>query len=156
MSMADRVHRELDAMDEPGTRQTAQAFGATLFGPAGLDGNLESYYAPDNSYISSVLDTRKGIPISLSTVGILVAKRLGLPVVGIGMPTHFLLGFEREGGHVLIDPFNRGSIITPVSCKLRLEQIGRDLEGLVSGAGSDQNHVAQDRGQSVPRVPAER
>ena len=122
--MAEQVQRELDALDEPSVRQTAQAFGATLFGPAGLDGNLESYYDPDNSYISSVLDTKKGIPISLSTVGILVAKRLDLPVVGIGMPTHFLLGFEHEGGHVLIDPFNRGSIITSVSCKLRLEQIG--------------------------------
>ena len=122
--LARDVQDQLDTTGAISPRRVAQIFGSTLFGKNGLSGNLESYYDPDNSYLNRVLDTRKGIPISLCATGLLVAKRLSLPMVGIGMPTHFLLGYDKGNGHVLIDPFNRGAVVTPISCKLRLEQIG--------------------------------
>lgn len=55
-----------------------------------LRGNNDDYYTPDNSYLDRVLATGKGIPISLCAIAILVARRLELPVAGVGSPGHFL------------------------------------------------------------------
>ena len=55
-----------------------------------LRGNNVDYYAPENSYLDCVLSSGQGIPISLCTVAILVARRLELPVAGVGSPGHFL------------------------------------------------------------------
>lgn len=63
---------------------------ATVLQEAGLRGNRNDYYAPENSYLQCVLATGLGIPISLASVAILVGRRLELPVYGIGSPGHFL------------------------------------------------------------------
>jgi regulator of sirC expression with transglutaminase-like and TPR domain len=66
------------------------AFAEILYRKHHLRGNSSDYYAPENSYISHVLATGLGIPISLCSVAILIARRLELPVSGIGTPGHFL------------------------------------------------------------------
>ena len=58
---------------------------------AGFHGNTEEYYDPRNSYLNEVLDRRTGIPITLSTVYIEVARRGGLEVEGVGLPGHFIV-----------------------------------------------------------------
>ena len=62
-----------------------------LFDELGFTGNREDYYDPRNSYLNDVLDRRLGIPISLSLVYVEVGKRAGAPLVGVGMPQHFLV-----------------------------------------------------------------
>ncbi len=96
-----------------------------LFDELGFRGNLEEYYDPRNSFLNDVLDRRVGIPISLSTVYLEVAKRIGCPLAGVAFPGHFLvryMGRDTET-EVLIDPFNRGAILTEVECRRRIEEM---------------------------------
>jgi regulator of sirC expression with transglutaminase-like and TPR domain len=95
-----------------------------LFEEEGFAGNSRQYYDPRNSYLNEVLDRRLGIPITLSLVLIEVGRRLGLEMEGIGLPGHFITGARLGGEHVLLDPFNGGSLLTGESCG---ELIGRVL-----------------------------
>jgi regulator of sirC expression with transglutaminase-like and TPR domain len=63
-----------------------------------------------------VLDRRIGIPITLSLVLIETGRRLGLEMEGIGLPGHFITGARIAGEHVLLDPFNRGAVLTVETC----------------------------------------
>lgn len=88
-----------------------------LFEEQGFRGNAEEYYDPRNSFLNEVLDRRLGIPITLSLVLVEVGRRLGLTIHGIGLPAHFIVGFEAEECRVLLDPFNGGAILTPEGCQ---------------------------------------
>ena len=92
-----------------------------LFDELGFQGN-QDYYDPRNSYLNEVLDRRLGIPITLSLVCIEVGRRLEIPLVGVGMPGHFLLKHWDEQ-ELFIDPFNRGIILSEEECAQRLRQV---------------------------------
>jgi len=79
-------------------------------------GNEQNYYEPDNSYLNRVMDRRTGNPISLCLVYLLIARRLRLPIAGIGMPGHFLLRFQSSTTEIFIDAFNRGKLLTKADC----------------------------------------
>ena len=87
-----------------------------LFSELGFVGNETNYYDPDNSYLNRVVDRRTGNPISLCLTYLFVARRLKLPIVGIGMPGHFLIRFQSSTGEVFIDAFNRGKLLTKADC----------------------------------------
>ena len=95
-----------------------------LFEEQGFAGNSQEYYDPRNSYLNEVLDRRLGIPITLSLVLVEVGRRLGLQMEGIGLPGHFITGARVAGEHVLLDPFNGGTILTGEACG---ELVGRAL-----------------------------
>ncbi|MGH8875097.1 MAG: transglutaminase family protein [Acidimicrobiia bacterium] len=73
----------------------------------GLGGNVDDYYHPDNSFLNRVLDTRRGIPITLSVIWIEVGRRAGLEMEGVGLPGHFLVYASGQ----LVDPFHGGEAI---------------------------------------------
>ena len=107
--------RQLDRMaqdvrEQIGSRvsgeETVKALNRYLFTEAGFKGNTKNYYEVENSYLNCVIDRRTGIPISLSTVYLLIGRRLHLPVQGIGMPGHFLVKFDSEKYKIFIDCFN--------------------------------------------------
>jgi regulator of sirC expression with transglutaminase-like and TPR domain len=104
-----------------------------LFNELGFRGNEKNYYDPDNSYLNRVLDRRTGNPISLCTLYWLVARRLGLPVVGVGLPRHFLCRYQTPTETVFLDAFNRGKLLTRADCIRFLQQIGQ---------GFQENHLA--------------
>lgn len=87
-----------------------------LFDQIRFLGNVEDYYDPSNSFLNRVLDLRRGIPITLSVVYLEVGRRLQLPLWGIGMPGHFIVGYGAESVPVYIDVFNRGRILTEDDC----------------------------------------
>ncbi len=99
-----------------------------LFDHLDFHGNTVNYYDPDNSYLNQVIDQRLGIPISLSVLMLLVAKRLSLPLVGVGLPGHFLIRYEGPGQktdpQIYIDPFNRGQILTKEECAKFIQEAG--------------------------------
>jgi regulator of sirC expression with transglutaminase-like and TPR domain len=76
----------------------------------GFLGNRSNYDEVDNSYLDSVLKRKTGIPISLAVVYMAVAHRVGIPVLPIGFPGHFLVRVGAPNG-VLVDPFE-GRILT--------------------------------------------
>lgn len=94
-----------------------------LFIEEGLCGNNEDYYDPRNSCLNQVLDHRLGIPISLAVIYIEIARRLSFMIQGVGFPGHFLVKHTAEGRDVIIDPFNRGKIMTLNDCQELLDRI---------------------------------
>jgi regulator of sirC expression with transglutaminase-like and TPR domain len=78
-------------------------------------GNQENYYDRRNSFLNEVLDRRTGIPITLGLVYIEVARRLDLPVHGVGFPGHFLAKYA-GAEDVIFDPFY-GQILTDHDCQ---------------------------------------
>ena len=95
-----------------------------LFEEEKFRGNRTDYYDPRNSYLNEVLDRRLGIPITLSVLYMEVARRVGVPVFGVGMPGHFLLKHYDVGGHeTFIDPFSGGHLLNHTECEVRMEEV---------------------------------
>ena len=98
-----------------------------LFKSLGYRGNEEDYYSEENSYLNRVIDLRTGNPISLCMVYLLVCRRLGLPVTGIGLPGHFLCRFQNPRQELYIDAFNLGRSLTKTDCMKYLKQAGYEF-----------------------------
>jgi regulator of sirC expression with transglutaminase-like and TPR domain len=81
-----------------------------FFQELGFSGNVNDYYAPDNSYVHRVLETRRGIPISLALIYIEIAQHIGLEARGVSFPGHFLIKVKMPQGEVVIDPFTGQSL----------------------------------------------
>jgi regulator of sirC expression with transglutaminase-like and TPR domain len=64
-----------------------------LFEKLGFEGDTKDYNHPNNSFIDSVINNRKGNPISLSTLYIILSNKLRLPIYGVNLPQHFVLAF---------------------------------------------------------------
>jgi len=95
-----------------------------LVGDVALVGDRESYYHPDNSALSRVIANRRGLPITLSVVWILVGERSGLPVDGLALPGHFIV---RVGADP-VDPFRRGQVMDEAACRAMVERIQPNLD----------------------------
>lgn len=84
----------------------------------------DSYYDPDHSYINRILEERTANPVGLSAIYLLIARRLRIPLYGVGFPSHFLLKYRSLGEEFFVDPFNGGQILSSVDCRRFL----RDLD----------------------------
>lgn len=73
----------------------------------GIGGNVEDYYAPENSFLNRVLDSRRGIPVSLAVLWIEVGRLAGIETFGVGLPGHFVVSVDGQ----LVDPFHYGEAI---------------------------------------------
>jgi len=117
-AMAEVVSARLGLEIDP-QRIVAQ-LNTYLFDEQGFRGNLEDYYDTRNSFLNDVLERKKGIPITLSVVYIELARQVGLPIVGVGMPGHFLVRYSAQPTVFWIDPFHRGQILSQEDCQQRL------------------------------------
>jgi regulator of sirC expression with transglutaminase-like and TPR domain len=81
-----------------------------FFQDLNFGGNVNDYYDPDNSYVSVVLHSRRGIPISLAVLWLELAQGLGLAARGVGFPGHFMVKVTLANGQVVIDPFTGRSL----------------------------------------------
>ena len=81
---------------------------AVLGGRHGYVGDRAQYDDPRNSMLDSVLERRRGLPIVLSVVYVEAARRAGIPLRGVGLPGHFVVGHFGAEPPLLIDPFGGG------------------------------------------------
>jgi regulator of sirC expression with transglutaminase-like and TPR domain len=111
--------------------QKLKSLDAYLFEELGYHGSRHDYYNRSNSYLNEVMDDREGLPITLSVLYMELAKRLKLPVVGVGLPTHFVVRYEPSAGESqLIDPFHKGKRMSLDDAEqLVLENTGRPFDG---------------------------
>lgn len=120
--LAQRVKRLVPDIGDPS--ESMAALNRVLFEEEAFRGNTDDYYDPRNSFLNDVLDRKLGIPITLAVVYMEVARRVGFPLVGVGMPGHFLLKhYDVEGRETLIDPFDKGGILSTRDCQRRLDEI---------------------------------
>jgi regulator of sirC expression with transglutaminase-like and TPR domain len=121
-ALAERAKSRLGIVFDP--RDAISAINTVMFEEEGFRGNRDEYYDPRNSFINEVLDRKLGIPITLSVIYLEIAKRVGLPLLGVGMPGHFLLKhYDEYANELLIDIFEGGRIVSSATCQQRLDQI---------------------------------
>jgi regulator of sirC expression with transglutaminase-like and TPR domain len=120
-TMADDVRDRLPAEDYP--LRTIKVINQYLYDGLGFRGNQADYYDPRNSFLNDVLDRRMGIPITLALVYMGIAQRINFPMVGIGLPGHFLIRPVQDEMEVFVDAFDRGEILFPQDCETRLAQM---------------------------------
>lgn len=95
-----------------------------LFEELKFSANTQNFHSPANSMLNRVLETRKGNPISLCIIYMLVAQKLGMPVYGVNMPNLFILIYKGKEHSFYINAFNRGLIFTKADIDNYIAQLG--------------------------------
>lgn len=93
-----------------------------LFGVLRLAGNRLFYNDPLNSYLNQAIDRRTGLPITLAVIYLDIARRLNLPVDGVGLPGHFIVR-ATLGGVRYIDVFHQGKDLTVADCRQLVSEL---------------------------------
>lgn len=128
------IGRYLGRLDEIATEAGSRTGGSSeldraqrlldfLCAEEGFGGNRDDYYDPRNSMLNEVLDRRTGIPITLSLLLLEVARRIGLDLVGVNFPGHFLVRLPAEP-LILLDAFGGRVLRTDEATTLLRNALG--------------------------------
>jgi len=100
-----------------------------LFDEQAFIGNASDYYNTANSYLPAVLETKRGLPITLSLLYTSVAQKLGLKAYGVALPGHFMVGLHIDDQRMLVDPFAGGKLVNEDEAHGRLKELfGPEVE----------------------------
>jgi regulator of sirC expression with transglutaminase-like and TPR domain len=112
-----------------GTRpsELQAALHQVLFLEEGFAGDTDKYYHALNSYLPAVLNSRRGLPITMGLIYKAVGEGAGLTVAGVNAPGHFLVRVRTESGWQIVDPFYRGELLTREQVFERLDRIAQRL-----------------------------
>ncbi len=94
-----------------------------LFEEEGFAGNDDDYYDAKNSYFNDVLDRKLGLPITLSLLATAVGERVGLAVVGVGLPGHFIAKATDGPVEIFFDPYHGGQLLDRDGCAGLIEAV---------------------------------
>ncbi len=125
-ALANELRMRIAAVDDP--HEIVHCVNDFFLNELGFAGNSKDYYNPDNSILHRVLETHRGIPISLGVVYLLVGRRLNLPVFGVGAPAHFLIKFVLEGKEIFVDVFNGGRVMSRKDAEEFISDMGFSFE----------------------------
>ncbi|MCU0397200.1 MAG: transglutaminase-like domain-containing protein [Cyclobacteriaceae bacterium] len=89
-----------------------KVLNGVLFNKLRFTANTKNFHSPGNSMINVVLETRKGNPISLCVIYMMVAQKLKLPVHGVNLPNLFVLTYKDNTNQFYINAFNKGLIFS--------------------------------------------
>ncbi|MBL8828416.1 MAG: trypsin-like peptidase domain-containing protein [Planctomycetaceae bacterium] len=135
----DRMGREIQATIPKGADEAAKlkALNHYLFTENGFHGSRGDYDHRANSYLNEVIDDREGLPITLSVLYMELGRRVGLNIVGLGTPGHFLVRHvPKQGEPIVVDPFEGGELLDRAALDKRLKDLAgreatdRDLVGI--------------------------
>lgn len=130
------LHEDLTAMEK------VKILNHVLFEIHQFSGNITNYHAPQNSFINNVLESKKGNPLMLSIIYMLICKELSIPVYGINLPQHFVLAYINDYANLMdathktfsnnilfyINPFSKGLIFDHKDIDQFLKQLNLDPE----------------------------
>jgi len=85
---------------------------SVIFGKLKFSANTKNFHAPGNSMINVVLQSKKGNPITLCMIYMIIAQKLELPVYGVNLPNLFMLTYKTKDVQFYINVFNRGLIFS--------------------------------------------
>jgi regulator of sirC expression with transglutaminase-like and TPR domain len=120
-SMATTIVAALPVVTTP--RDTIRLINQYFYQEWGFVGNQQDYYDPQNSFLNLVLERRTGIPISLAVVYLEIARQVGLPLQGVGLPGHFLVQYAGDLETIYIDVFHQGRLLDTADCHQLLHQV---------------------------------
>ncbi len=104
-------------------QEQVKAINHVLFNMLRFSANTKNFHSPGNSMLSNVLDTKKGNPISLCAVYLLVAQKLGLPIYGVNLPNLFVLTYKSKDFNFYINAFNKGLVFNKQDIHNYLEHL---------------------------------
>lgn len=139
--LANDLRKKITAIEDP--YDIVQHVNDFFLTEMGFAGNSKDYYNPDNSILHRVLQTRRGIPISLGIVYLLVGRRLNIPIYGVGAPAHFLVKFVLEGKEFYVDVFNGGRIMSRKDAEDLISDMGFAFESRFLKTSSDLEILAR-------------
>lgn len=130
------LHEDLTALEK------VKIINHILFEIHQFSGNITNYHAPQNSFLNNVLESKKGNPLMLSVVYLLICIELKIPVYGINLPQHFVLAYLNEDANLIdvntkslsnnilfyINPFSKGLLFNQKDIDQFLKQLNLDLE----------------------------
>jgi regulator of sirC expression with transglutaminase-like and TPR domain len=116
--LATRVQGRLDPVHTP--EETLEELHRVLYAELGYrTPHALAGPDPDHSRLDRVIERREGLPISLAIIELEVGWRLGLPLHGVGLPGHFIIGGP---GDLLVDPAGSGRHLTRDDCQALLRR----------------------------------
>ncbi|MCX6277007.1 MAG: transglutaminase-like domain-containing protein [Bacteroidetes bacterium] len=110
-----------DLHDDYTPRENIKVINEILFKVYHFEGNKFDIAAPENFYMNTFLSSKKGSPLTLGILYLIICQRLGFPVYGVNLPQHFILAYLKDKDienpderDVLfyINPFNNGSVFS--------------------------------------------
>jgi regulator of sirC expression with transglutaminase-like and TPR domain len=133
-----RPQRTLDQIQCLSDRVRARADGSrpddlhlalhqVLFDEEGFAGDSDKYYHALNSYLPAVINSRRGLPITLGLLYKAVGEAAGLTIAGVNAPGHFLVRVRLQQGWQIVDPFYRGELLSRERVFERLDRIAQRL-----------------------------
>lgn len=113
----DDIHQKIQAIrkdiwlelsDDQTAYEKVRIFNKIFYGKYGFSGNSKDYHSPLNSCLNTVIQTKKGNPLSLCLVYSIIAQSLDMPIYGVNLPNHFILTYLDEDQMIsFIDPTNK-------------------------------------------------
>lgn len=130
------LHEDLTALEK------VKILNHILFEVHQFSGNITNYHAPQNSFINNVLESKKGNPVMLSVVYMLICKELNIPIYGINLPQHFVLAYINDNANLIdvnnktlsnnilfyINPFSKGLVFAQKDIDQFLKQLNLEPE----------------------------
>ncbi len=121
----------MQMMFEGSASDQVKLINHVLYNIYGFSGNTTSHQDPQNSYLSQVLESKRGNQISLAIIYSVIAQRLDIPIYGVNLPQHFILAYvdesmasEFENGVLFyINAFNKGFIFGRRDVDMFLKQL---------------------------------
>lgn len=110
LGILDDWGAQLKSRLEPGWNnlQRLARLRAFVYDTLGFRGAVKDYFDPRNALLHEVLARRTGIPLTLAIVMLELGWRVGMPLEGVGFPSHFLVRLAGEPGDLILDPFEDG------------------------------------------------
>lgn len=101
-----QFQEEMNAVDQ------IKRINSIFFGVMNFAANTKNFHSPSNSMVNVVLESRRGNPITLCVIYLLIARKLGMPVYGVNLPNLFVLTYKNDKTQFYINVFNRGIIFS--------------------------------------------
>lgn len=120
--LALRVHEHFITTTPANDLTQLLAMNSVLFEEEQYQGAVDQYYDPQNSYLTSTIERRRGIPVTLCVLELLLADRSGLTLRPIALPYHFILYCPDID--VYVDPFHHGTFLSRTDCISFVERSG--------------------------------
>jgi regulator of sirC expression with transglutaminase-like and TPR domain len=126
----------IQMMNEASPAEQVKLINHVFYHLHGFSGNTTNHQDPQNSYLSQVLETKKGNQILLASIYSIIAQKLDIPVYGVNLPQHFILAYmdesqksEMEGGVLFyINAFNKGFIFGRRDVDMFLKQLNLNFD----------------------------
>lgn len=128
----------LEISDKHTAYEIVRVFNKVFYGKYNFSGNTKDYHSPSNSFINTVIETRKGNPLSLCILYSIIAQSLDLPVYGVNLPNHFILTYMDDhnigalvgntneyGSLFYINAFSKGGIFDETEIKQFLDGLSK-------------------------------